>query len=153
MGPSWAECGKESLEQSPPLGHLRHVRTLRTVMLALLALAWVPLTSHCKLAALLHSDLLRCHAEAHASPGGSDPCHNEPCCQVETAKYHPPRQQDLIPVVDGIIKSLPEFETTHLSARLNPQVSLLTAAPPGFSSCWSFTHRTALPVRAPSSRS
>jgi hypothetical protein len=126
---------------------------MRTVLLAFLALAWLPLTSHCKLAALFDSDFLRCHPTAHASKDGNEPCHEEACCQLESPKYHLPRQQEIIPVIGNWVLSADELVVSQSTSPPDPKRGLLTAAPPDLPSSWQFTLRTALPVRAPASAS
>jgi hypothetical protein len=130
--------------------HLLSVRTFRTVIVVLLALAWVPLTSHCKLESVPGLEFLRCACDTQADTKNGDPCRDDGCCALESAQYQSPRQQDITPIV---VVATPPTETFGVVKQsLPPEVSLgiLTSAPPDLPTSWQFSLRTALPVRAPS---
>src|SRR4030095_2869170 len=117
-------------------------------MVSLLALAWVLLTSPCRIAAVPGFEFLRCAAEAPPSSG--DPCNDAGCCSLESAQFHAPRQQEEAPVRIVALEPGPAFapaETAPLSER---SLGLPTGAPPEASICWRFHTRTALPPRPPS---
>lgn len=119
-------------------------------MVVLLALAWVPLTSHCKLESIPGLEFLRCTCDTQSGPNSGDPCQDDGCCAVESAKYQSPRQQEITPVF--VVAILPAEILGMLEHSLPPEVSLgiLTSAPPDLPTSWQFSLRTALPVRAPS---
>ena len=135
-------------------GHLHIVRTLRTWLVVLLALAWVPLTSHCRIEALIDVGFLQCEADAPANHAGQEhgkPCGDEDnCCAVEFAKYPSSRQQDFLPAF------LPVFLPSENSASIHPPLpaggspGILTPPPPDLPVSWQFSLRAALPPRAPS---
>ena len=117
-------------------------------MVALLALAWVPLTSHCRLEAIPGLEFLRCSTDAENSTEG-DPCKDGGCCSVESAKYQS-RQQHVALVVLAAILSEHNFAVVEHCLPSEVSLGILTSAPPELPSSWQFTLRTALPVRAPS---
>jgi len=120
---------KQALDQFEIIRHLSTVRTIRIVIWALLAFAWVPLTSHCKLAAFFDCDFLGCHAELQASTDGSDPCDNEGCCQVESGQYHLPRQQETLPSGVWVFQTVDPLSIVTPAFPKEPRLGLLTAAP------------------------
>lgn len=126
------------------------VRTLRTLMVALLALAWVPLTSHCRIEAVPGFEFLRCSTDVQSPNEGGDPCKDDGCCSVESAQYKSPRQQNITPVVLVAILPTDNFGVLEHSLPAEVSLGILTAAPPELPTSWQFLSRTALPVRAPS---
>jgi hypothetical protein len=122
-------------------------------MVLLLALAWVPLTSHCKIEAMPGFEFFRCATDIHApaeSESGGDPCKDVGCCSIESAQYHAPRQSEIAPVVVFDIIPSDSFGVVEQSLPKEVSLGILTAAPPGLPTSWQFLSRTALPVRAPS---
>ena len=126
------------------------VRTLRTVLVALLALAWVPLTSHCRIEGLPGFEFLRCSSDVQTSNEGGDPCSEGECCAVESAMYQSLRLEKITPVVIVAILPAEDFGVVEQSLPDEVSLGILTAAPPDLPKPWQFSLRTALPVRAPS---
>lgn len=143
---------------------------IKTALVSLLALAWVLISSHCRIEALPGLGFLSCASEVyaagltptdshnqerHSNDGNEcgDPCTEKGCCSIESAKFHAPRQHDVAPValvaLLGIMAS-DRFGPLALSIPAEVSGGLRTAAPPEIPSSWQFSLRTALPVRAPS---
>lgn len=126
------------------------MRKLRTALIILLALAWVPLTSHCKLESLPGWEFLRCASEAPLTPEEGDPCDEDGCCAVEFAKYQSSRQQEIAPVLLlGILPADPLGALDPLHP-VGAGLGIPTSLPPELPVSWQFSLRAALPVRAPS---
>ncbi len=127
-----------------------NVRTINIAVVWLLALSWIFLSSHCRIGAMPGFEFLQCAADAQAAHEEGDPCQNEGCCAAESAQYQAPRQQENAPVV--ILAIAPGGNLGLVEESLPEEVSLgvLTAAPPELPTCWQFSLRAALPVRAPS---
>ncbi len=119
------------------------------MIVALLALAWVPLTSHCKIEALPGFEFLRCLTDAQTANEGGDPCQDGNCCAVESAKYQSPRQQEVVPVVVSLLSAC-NFGLVEQSLPAEVGLGVLSATPPDLPTSWQFSYRTSLPVRAPS---
>lgn len=129
--------------------HYRVRSFLRTVLVGLLAFGWVSLTFHCQLEAIPGFEFLRCSDDVTTS-NESDPCADDGCCSVESAKYQSFRQQKSAPVVFGAILPTDNIGAVEKSLPSEVSLGILTAAPPDLPTSWQFSHRTALPVRAPS---
>ncbi len=144
---------------------------IKTALVSLLALAWVLLSSHCRIEALPGLGFLSCASEVYAaglapSDGQDhdhksnnecgDPCTEKGCCSIESAKFHAPRQHGLAPVapvaVLGIVPvdGLGSIDPFELSLPAQVGRGVLASVPPEWPSSWRFILRTALPVRAPS---
>ncbi len=143
---------------------------IKTALVSLLALAWVLLSSHCRIEALPGLAFLSCGSEVYTAgltPTGGhdqdhesndsnecgDPCTEKGCCSIESAKFHAPRQHDVAPVAPAtLIGLVPSdgFGPFELSIPVEVGRGLLTATPPELPSSWQFFLRAALPVRAPS---
>jgi hypothetical protein len=119
-------------------------------MVIMITLVWALVASHCRIAALPGMAFLQCSQDVHGSNESGDPCQDHGCCAVESAKYHAPRQQDLLPEVLVAILPPAFFEVVDHSLPTEVSVGVLVAAPPDLPTAWQFIYRTALPPRAPS---
>ena len=123
---------------------------LRTAIIAVLALVWVPLTSHCRVEAMPGFEFLRCAADVQTPDEGGDPCKDSGCCSIESAQYHALRQHEIAPIVIVAMVGADDFGVVERSLPKEVSLGILTAAPPELPTSWQFSHRKALPVRAPS---
>lgn len=122
-------------------------------MVLLVALAWVLLTSHCRIEALPGFEFLRCATDVHEpveSENGGDPCEDAGCCSMESAQYHAPRQQELTPILGLAMVPVENPGVADQSLPQEVSLGILTASPPGLPGPWQFCHRAALPPRPPS---
>ena len=142
--------GTINIDQLPDVRHLLSVRTIKTVTVSLLAFTWVMLASHCRIEAMPGFEFLRCAPDVHTSNEGGDPCKDSGCCSVEFAQYHAPRQHEIAPVIVFAIVPADNFGVVEQSLPKEVSLGILTAAPPELPTSWQFSHRKALPVRAPS---
>jgi hypothetical protein len=137
-------------------------------MVTLMTLAWVLLTSHCKIEAVAGLEFLRCGSES--GPGaraagdacgenhtdsrpGDNHCEDAGCCALESAQYHGPRQHTMVPAAGLAIVTTGAYDLIAVwdnFLRKEVCLGLLTAAPPELASSWQFRSRAAQPVRAPS---
>ena len=121
------------------------------MVLLIVALLWVPLTAHCRLAALPGLEFLRC--ESHSQEGTEDhrSCDHCGCCALEQEKYSSVRWDDLGIHLDGDL--MVAEQAPEIALGLPPETGggqLSAAPPPEESVTWVFVLRLALPVRAPS---
>ena len=115
-----------------------------------MALAWITVTSHCRFETLPGLEFLQCASDLQVPDEDGDPCDEGRCCPVESAKYQPPRQQEILPIVFETALPVDDFGIVEKSLPVEVRLGILTAAPPELQASWLFSHRTALPVRAPS---
>lgn len=129
------------------------LRSVRRILVLMLALLWVPLTAHCRIASVPGLEFLRCSSDQdHHDGKGKSSDEDCGCCVQEHGKYSSSRWE----------KHIPEFQADLIADSALPDAwcelareeseGVLTAAPPPppLDSCWVFTLRLALPVRAPS---
>jgi hypothetical protein len=120
-------------------------------MSSLLALAFMVLTSHCRMEALPGFEFLHCITEAQSSDDHHDPCKEGRCCSIEFAQYQAPRhQEETVPIAISVILPRPEVNGAERSLPAEVSLGVLTAAPPEITKSWQFFSRTASPPRAPS---
>lgn len=121
----------------------------KTIVCLLLAV-WLPATLHCDLESIEGFAFLACGQAADAAPHQETDCDQDACAVVESGFYHAEHQTvrvippALVPSVPGLLAAEP---TALLAATA---VSPPVAGPPELSRRWQFSHRTALPPRAPS---
>src|SRR5690242_2665746 len=95
---------------------------MKATLVVFLGIAWVLLTSHCRIEALTGFEFLRCGPEAHSTEHAADtgdPCQDSGCCSVESAQYHPPRQHELMPLL--VMPVVPEERFDLLAVLLPSQ--------------------------------
>jgi len=121
-----------------------------TKVVAMLTLAvWALAAMHCHLEGVPGLDFLKCCCFVEAASSPPQDCQTSTCGEVERGNYRAEEQTAsapqpllLLALLSSVIEApLPE-----------PQVALLVASesPPELPKVWQFSHRTALPVRAPS---
>jgi len=118
-------------------------------ILTLALVAWWPLaTSHCSWEQLGGLDFLACATEADATPHQDDTCQTDACASVESGFYKIEEARPVIPApvlhLDALTFVVPTLEVRGFVADV-PIVS----APPELPTLWRFSHRVALPPRAP----
>ncbi len=130
--------------------HLLIVRMLKKVMVLLLVLAWVPLTSHCKLESIPGLEFLACLSDGDSHNQQDSDCDDTECCQLEKSLYKTEKSHLVLPSPDFLPFS-PAL-VVDLANALPDEVGvgMLTTAPPELTKTWHFISRTASPPRAPS---
>lgn len=121
------------------------VQWLKTIFVFALALAWVPLTSHCKLEGLPGLSFLACESKDAQKPD----CGDSGCCDFEFTEY----RSDSIkvtcpPVILMVALALAQDDLAPNFA--HQEILPPITAPPELPPSWQFLSRTALPPRAPS---
>ncbi len=124
----------------------------KSVAVLLLAL-WVPATMHCGLESLPGIEFLSCCLQDDAKSGPApahqdNDCETDACATVESGLY---KQEDsaqplslpLLALAVWIRAAEPITDST-------PALIPASSAPPELPKVWQFSHRTALPPRAPS---
>jgi hypothetical protein len=138
-----------NFEWSPPTCILRSVSKL-TKVFALLTLAlWGLAAMHCTLEAVPGFDFLKSCCFVNSPPSSPKDCDSDGCGAVEDGGYRSEEktvsapQPVLIPaVLSSVIEApMPELQTRFFVA---------SKTPPELPKIWQFSHRTALPPRAPS---
>jgi hypothetical protein len=116
------------------------VKRLRQILGMIILVLWVPITTHCMLEAVPGLEFLKC------APSATDNCANDTCSQVESATYkvsntHSDFERPALVLTCLLVA--PPLEPD----RLTPNLS---ANAPDIPRTWQFSHRAALPPRAPS---
>ena len=148
--PSVEPTDNTACSPQPWLANVRGLRRIKPFLMLVLALLWVPLTSHCRIESVPGFEFLRCSANDHGSSQGTDACEQNGCCAIEDANYQAPRQQEITPIVVVATLRTAMFDPLEQSPPAPVSVGILPAPPPELPTCWLFSLRTALPVRAPS---
>ncbi len=125
-------------------------RCLNIVIIGLMAFLWVAQAAHCQIGTIPGLDLLACASggnaenEAHSCCGGT--CKNIESREQKAEKMKRPAAPRP--------ESLPWLATALAALRLsesdNDRSISFADVPPELPKCWQFSHRTALPPRAPS---
>lgn len=122
---------------------------LKTMFVVLLALLWVPITAHCLLESAGWLPKILCCSDA--CPGGNPNQGDEDACKsIESASYKVAGERVVlvVQVLPALITDLLE-SLDSLSVASGISRPSMVAAPED-PVTWQFTHRTALPPRAPS---
>lgn len=127
------------------------MRSLKNILFVLAAFVWLPMTSHCRLESVPGFEFLACLTESscHGEQSSEKPA-DAGCCSVEKSEYKTEQFRVMLPSPHLLaISSVPLLDLANtLPAEVS--IGILTAAPPGLTTSWQFSSRTALPVRAPS---
>ncbi|MBL9138881.1 MAG: hypothetical protein JNK85_23635 [Verrucomicrobiales bacterium] len=149
------------------LGIFRTVRGRNALWVVMLALVWVPLMSHCRLAAVDGMEFLQCAGHNDSDdhgPGALDgreahphdadhPGENDGCCSVEGAQFLTRDASDDLWLVAST------GEVCQLSVAFAPRIQVSghpsgrgigIGPPPELNPSWRFLLRVSLPSRAPS---
>jgi len=126
------------------------VATLRQVIALVLAALWPLLTLHCDLEELVDVPFLTCGANTDATPHEDDRCDEDACVQVEKGFY---KLDEVGVSIQAPVLCEANLLFPRLSQETAPSRVLAAAFPasePSLRVTWQFSHRTALPPRAPS---
>jgi hypothetical protein len=128
------------------------MRLGRTTLAILLATLWVGVGLHCRLETFPGLEFLSCcdHAAPDKSPAHQDnDCEGDGCAAIESGSYQlqPPQSAPVKPLLALVAWLTPLPDTGQLSSPALPVAVL--PSPPEFLRLWQFTHRAALPPRAP----
>lgn len=129
--------------------HLLSVRIVKTVLVVLLALVWTAASNHCKLEKIPGLSFLVCCDHEDTAPHEDDDCEKDGCV-FETQLYKTEKAQDSFPAPLLLFTTFLVPEWAELSTPQSASHDLPDAAPMELPRIWQFSHRTALPPRAPS---
>jgi len=130
--------------------HLLPVRLVKTILIVLLALLWAAASNHCKLEQLPGLEFLACGDHENTAPHEDEDCETDGCASFENQLYKSENALASAPA-PTVLSTLfhpplfDEFASPAVISHVLPD-----AAPAGFFRIWQFSHRTALPPRAPS---
>ena len=116
--------------------------------LTVLAL-WGLAAMHCKLEALPGLDFLKSCCFVDSAPASPRDCESDGCGTVEDGNYRAEEQNAAAPqplLILALMSPLVEARLPELQAPPFPA----SESPPELPKIWQFSHRTALPPRAPS---
>ncbi len=118
-----------------------------TKVVAMLTLAvWGLASMHCQLEGMPGFDFLRTCCFVDSAPSPSQDCEEDECV-VESGDYRAEEQTVSVPqplLLFALLSSVIEVPLPE------PQIVVASESPPELSKVWQFSHRTALPPRAPS---
>jgi hypothetical protein len=122
------------------------VKGLYQLVAIILAVLWVPIVGHCVLEKMPGLEFLQC-----AGDTGQSDCDNsgDGCSELENPNYKLSDTSLEVPQPQFVIL----FHLLFIDSLRNvveTQPKRLNEVPPGISSSWQFSLRTALPPRAPS---
>ena len=129
------------------------VRLVRSSAVALLTFFWVFATNHCALEQIFDLGIFACPTNPGAHPDQDRGCEGDGCASVENQLYKAEITQVSVtapPTLLAVFCSLFSAELAELADREILIQILPSSAPPELSCVWQFSHRTALPPRAPS---
>lgn len=137
------------VEQFPPTCSLFAVSIL-TKAIALIVLAlWGLAAMHCKLEGVPGFDFLKSCCFVDSAPSSAKDCESDGCGAVEDGGYRAEEQTASAPqpllilaLLSSVVEApMPELQTHSF---------VVPKYPPELPKVWQFSHRTALPPRAPS---
>lgn len=120
----------------------------KAVLLTVLAL-WGLASMHCTLEAVPGLDFLKTCCFADAGSSSHNGCESDGCGTVEDDGYRAEEQSVSVPLPILIPAVLPSIIETAL-AEFEDRSVVPSPSPPELPRAWQFSHRTALPPRAPS---
>jgi hypothetical protein len=114
-----------------------------------MAVAWPLVAAHCSLGNLPSLGFFACAEDRCCEPQPESDCQSDACAVVESGFYKLEIVRLCVPAppmfVLGLIETRLEISDSITACRVVPDSS-----PPELSRLWQFSHRTALPPRAPS---
>jgi hypothetical protein len=116
--------------------------------LTVLAL-WGLAAMHCTLEGVPGLDFLKSCCFAESSPAPAKDCDSDGCSEVENGNYRAEEKTAIAPqplLVFALLSSAIEAPTPEFPTSF----SIASKPPPELPKVWQFSHRTALPPRAPS---
>ena len=125
------------------------VRLVKTSLILLLTLFWAAASNHCKLEQVPGLNFLACSDHAKDAAPEDKSCDTDGC-SFESQLYKVEKSQASMPAPTFLITFLLSPLIDELSAFKAVSHALPDAAPMVLPRVWQFSHRTALPPRAPS---
>jgi hypothetical protein len=123
-------------------------RLTKFVALVVLVL-WGLAAMHCQLETLPGLDFLKSCCLGESAASSPNDCGSEGCCAVEDGNYRSEEQTASAPQPFFVLALLsPAIEVPLPELRADSVITY--PSPPELSKVWQFSHRTALPPRAPS---
>jgi hypothetical protein len=129
------------------------MRPWRTLLAGALATLWVAIGAHCRLEALPGFEFLACEQQSAAehSPAHSErDCGDGACWAIESGSYQaekpltaPAKPAPMCVARLPLLSDLAQAQVPDVLSSISP-------APPELPGTWQFSHRAALPPRAPS---
>jgi len=110
---------------------------------------WGLASMHCTLEGVHGLDFLKSCCFVDSAPSAPQDCEGDGCGEVEDGQYRPEEQTASAPqplIVLALLSSVFEVPLPELQAAL----FVASESPPELPRVWQFSHRTALPPRAPS---
>ena len=121
----------------------------RTIALTFAAL-WLPVSMHCSLETIPGFNLLDWCCDTAASQPAKDDCSQDNCGEIEAGLYRVEDNPTLTLKPATVLAMVFPVEAVQLP-KPTPVVFLSAdSSPPELAQTWQFSHRAALPVRAPS---
>ena len=118
-------------------------------MILMLVALWATASNHCRLEQFSCFDFLVCCDHEEAAPHQDKDCETDGCSfETQLYKTESARVSAATPVLLFAVFLLPEWAEFHAHQSVNH--FLPDAAPMELPRIWQFSHRTALPPRAPS---
>ena len=143
-------AAKEWIEHFLAWQHLLRVRFVKTMLILVLALLWAAASNHCKLEQVPAFAFLVCCDHEEAAPHEDADCETDGCATFENQLYKTENARTSFPAPSLLLAIFLQ----PLWAELSPPALVShvwpDAAPTELSRVWQFSHRTALPPRAPS---
>ena len=138
------------IERFPRPGIYSYVLTVRRMVLVLLALIWLPAQEHCLLERSGIELISDCCAETLSAAPSHSPCSANICCKLHSDSYHVETLRKIELTAGTQVFSLGLSQLSETPPTGMSKSGFQTTSPPDFLVTWQFSHRTALPSRAPS---
>ena len=121
----------------------------KTVMTLMLVALWATASNHCRLEQFSCFDFLVCCDHEETGPHQDTDCDTDGC-SFETQLYKTESAQVFVAAPDILFAIFLLSEEVEFSVHPSANHALPDAAPMELPRIWQFSHRTALPPRAPS---
>ena len=141
--------GKTSLAEGQNRGILAAVQRVRTIIALLMAVAWPLMASHCSLGNLPSLGFFACAEDRCCEPQPESDCQSDACAVFESGLYKSETIRLYVPAPPLVVLCLIETQL-EISGPIAASRVVPDSAPPELARLWQFSHRTALPPRAPS---
>ena len=129
---------------------LSAVRVVKSVVAMLFAVFWTVVTAHCQIEVLPGMEFLRCVPGQESTPASDSHCGDNACANIESGHYTTTFARISAPAplftLAVCAHALVEDPLPDQEAKSALWTAEATAPPRP----WQFSHRTALPPRAPS---
>jgi len=121
----------------------------RTIALTFVAL-WLPVSMHCLLETIPGFNLLDWCCDTGASQSANGGCAQDTCGEIEAGLYRVEDNPTLTPSLAIILAMASPVQALQPPRPTATTLLPTGSSPPDLPQTWQFSHRAALPVRAPS---